>query len=240
MFKIALKFTLRFFALLALLAALLFGWLKATAATVDGLPPLKNGDLVFQTSRSNQSIAIMLASKCPYSHMGIVDILPTGQAVVLEAVATVRETPLTDWVSRGGGGRLLVKRWEQLSSTQAQAITMAARTHFGKPYDLFFRDGSDAIYCSELADLAFRDGAGLAVGMSQRVGDLDIDNFAARKLIELRWRKHPDCANGAAATFEQCYAKLQEQQLVTPASIAGDAKLVTVFSNYGFLADGPQ
>lgn len=137
MFKIALKFTLRFFALLALLAALLFGWLKATAATVDGLPPLKNGDLVFQTSRSNQSIAIMLASKSPYSHMGIVDILPTGQAVVLEAVATGRETPLTDWVSRGGGGRLLVKRWEQLSPTQAQAITMAARSHFGKPTTCF-------------------------------------------------------------------------------------------------------
>lgn len=237
MFKTILKYALRAAALVFLLAVALLGWLRATAATIDDLPALKSGDLVFQTSRSNQSIAIMLASKSPYSHMGIVEVLPGGKTVVLEAVATVRETPLADWVARGGGGRLLVKRLEMLSPQQAQAITAAARSHFGKPYDLFFRDGDDAIYCSELADLAYRGGAGLTIGTTQRVGDLDIDNFAARKLIELRWLKHPDCTNGGAASFEQCYAKLLEQKLVTPASVAGDARLVTVFSNYSALGE---
>lgn len=237
MFKSVLKFLFRATALVLFLAVVLLGWLRATAATIDDLPALKSGDLVFQTSRSNQSIAIMLASKSPYSHMGIVEVLPGGTVVVLEAVATVRETPLADWEARGGGGRLLVKRLATLSPQQAQATTAAARSHFGKPYDLFFRDGRDAIYCSELANLAFRDGAGLAIGTSQRVGDLDIDNFAARKLIELRWQKHPDCAKDGAATFDQCYARLLEQHLVTPDSVAGDAKLVTVFSNYGVLGE---
>lgn len=58
---------------------------------------------------------------------------------------------------------------------------------------------------------ACRDGAGLAIGRTQPVGNLDIDNSAARKLVELRWQKHPDCASGGAASFDQCHAKLLEQ-----------------------------
>lgn len=236
MFKTILKISFRVSALLLVIAALLVGWLRVTAATADGLPPLKTGDLVFQTSRSNQSIAIMLASKSLYSHMGIVEVLPSGKMVVLEAIATVRETPLADWVARGGGGRLLIKRLDGLTDTQTNAIAAAARLHFGKPYDMFFMDGDDAIYCSELADLAFREGAGLAIGKSQRVAELDVDNIAARKLIAARWQKHPSCAKGQAANFEACHAILLEQKLVTPASIAEDGRFKTVFSNYAVMA----
>lgn len=237
MFKTLYKNSLRLLALMAVFAVLLIGWLKVTAATAEGLPNLKTGDLVFQTSRSNQSIAIMLASKSLYSHMGIIEVLPSGKAVVLEAIATVRETPIADWMARGGGGRLLIKRLEGLTDTQAKAIVTVARQHFGKPYDMFFQDGDDAIYCSELAYLAFDAGAGLTIGKSQRVAELDIDNIAARKLIAARWQKHPSCADGRAKSFEACYAKLLEQKLVTPASIAEDGRFITVFSNYGIVVD---
>ncbi len=46
----------------------------------------RNGDIVFQVSRSNQSRAIQLVTGSPYSHMGIV-YLRDGEPVVFEAVS---------------------------------------------------------------------------------------------------------------------------------------------------------
>lgn len=39
--------------------------------TID-LSDYKNGDIIFQTSKSNQSKAIQLATDSKYSHMGII------------------------------------------------------------------------------------------------------------------------------------------------------------------------
>lgn len=45
----------------------------------------RNGDIVFHTSRSAQSLAIQKATESPYSHMGIVYV-EDGRALVFEAV----------------------------------------------------------------------------------------------------------------------------------------------------------
>ena len=49
----------------------------------------RDGDIVFHTSRSSQSLAIQLATKSPYSHMGIV-YLRDGKPFVFEAVQPVK------------------------------------------------------------------------------------------------------------------------------------------------------
>jgi uncharacterized protein YycO len=231
-----LKKALVFSFVTALVAAgLTFAWLRSTDAIAQDLPSLRRGDVIFQTSRSGQSLAIMLASGSVLSHMGIIDIDQEGKKVVLEATTTTRATPLQDWINRGAGGRILVKRLESLSDKQSDAISAEARSHFGKPYDLFFLDGDNALYCSEYVDIAFRRGAEIALGKTQKVSTLDIDNFAARKIIQQRWQRHPACSNGGAKNFEACYAKILDQTLITPQSIAEDPKLVEVFSNYGVL-----
>jgi hypothetical protein len=50
--------------------ALVVGGLYATAN--DQFPPLQDGDLIFQTSTSNQSGAILIATANLYTHMGII------------------------------------------------------------------------------------------------------------------------------------------------------------------------
>ena len=64
----------------------------------------RDGDIIFQTSRSEQSIAIQKATRSQYSHMGIV-FLRNGSPHVYEAIKTVQYTPLRKWVDRGEGGR---------------------------------------------------------------------------------------------------------------------------------------
>ncbi|UDF02895.1 YiiX/YebB-like N1pC/P60 family cysteine hydrolase [Asticcacaulis sp. AND118] len=54
------------------------------------MPDLRDGDLIFQTSRSQQSKAILVASRSLYTHMGIVKHTSSGWMVV-EAVGPVKE-----------------------------------------------------------------------------------------------------------------------------------------------------
>ena len=70
---------------------------------------LKDGDLIFQTSRSSQSKAIQLATNSKYSHCGIV--FKEGDSFyVFEAVQPVKRTPLAEWIARGEKGEFVVKR----------------------------------------------------------------------------------------------------------------------------------
>ena len=117
---------------LRLLPALALALLATLPAGAKDLPPLKRGDVIFQNSRSAQSLAILLATDSPYTHVGIVDFDANGNPVVLEAVRTTRETPLADWVGQGEDGDVAIYRMEGLTGDQAQAVTEAARRHFGK------------------------------------------------------------------------------------------------------------
>jgi len=212
-------------------------WLQHTSVSVRDLPPLRSADIVFQESGSSQTMAIALASRSLYTHTGLIEIDATGKAHVVEAGGPVRSTPLAEWITNGTAGRITVKRLRGLSESEARKALAAAHAYDGRPYDFFFHDDAETIYCSELVRRAFAEGPGIMLGEVQRPRDLNIDNAAVRRLIEARWQSHPLCSTTGAASFEACYAIILDQALVTPASIARDARLETVFSNFSFAAD---
>lgn len=218
--------------LIAIFATIAYIWLTLTPVAANDLPLLKSGDIVFQTSRSSQSSAILLASMSVYSHMGVIEVQTDGTPFVVEAVGPVKSTSLDSWIKRGLGGRIAIKRLSTLSSGQAQAILQAAHQLDGRPYDLFFMSTKEEIYCSELVHLAFAEGGSINLGSVQKAKDLYLDNFAAKSLISKRWKKHPLCQTAETSSFEACYTQILEQELVTPASIFNDAKLELVYSNY--------
>jgi uncharacterized protein YcfL len=81
-----------------LLAFAVLGLLCLFACSDSFAEPLRDGDIIFQTSRSEQSIAIQKATHSQYSHMGIV-FLRNGSPHVYEAIKTVQYTPLRKWVN---------------------------------------------------------------------------------------------------------------------------------------------
>lgn len=234
--KRVLKFILGSSATFAVTLGSAASWFSMTAVSSADLPPLKTGDIVFQESGSGQSLAIGLASRSFYTHTGLIE-MRDGEAFVVEAVGPVQTTPLDRWIKHGTGGRITVKRVKGLDEAAAAQTIAAAHTHDGKPYDIFFYNDRDAIYCSELVHIAFKDGAGLSIGKQERVKDLAIDNAASRALIKERWQRYPGCIASNAATYEACYAIILEETLVTPASVARDARLETIFTNFGLAAD---
>jgi len=153
------------------------------------LPAVQEGDIIFQTSQSAQSVAIQRATNSPYSHMGII-LFQDGKPFVFEAVATVRYTPMAKWIARGRGGHFVLKRHSQaLSLMTAENISLlhkAARSFKGKPYDLTFEWSDQRIYCSELVWKIYQRALGIEIGQRQRLRDFKLDDPAVR--IKLRER----------------------------------------------------
>jgi len=58
---------------------------------------LQTGDIIFQSSKSGQSLAVQLATHSRYSHVGMI-IKHEGSLQVIEAVQPVMITPLKQWI----------------------------------------------------------------------------------------------------------------------------------------------
>lgn len=164
----------------------------AHIGTAGAAPPVwRDGDLVFQQSQSTQSLAIQRATGSRYSHMGMV-MLRDGQPYVLEASATVRYTPLAQWIGQGHDGHYVAKRLRMpLDAAQTRHLRREAERLLGRPYDTTFEWSDRRIYCSELVWKAYQRGTGLRIGQLQELRDFRLDDPAVRAKLRERYGKTP-------------------------------------------------
>lgn len=160
------------------------------AACAKTPPAVQEGDIIFQTSRSSQSLAIQLATGSRYSHMGVV-LFRNGKPYVFEAAATVRYTPLQTWIDRGEGQHYVLKRLRSASADLTPAAIKkfhaAARTFEGRPYDLTFEWSDQRIYCSELVWKMYDRALGLQVGKLQHLRDFNFGAPAVQQKLRERY-----------------------------------------------------
>lgn len=172
---------------------MLLGPFLALLVAATPLPPVRDGDIVFQTSSSSQSTAIQRATRSPWSHMGIV-FLRDGVPVVYEAVDPVRATPLARWAARGVGGRIVVKRLKDagtvLTPDAVRALRRETEKFLGRRYDLAFGWSDDRIYCSELVWKAYDRALGRQVGRLQRLRDFDLEEPLVKRKLKERYGAH--------------------------------------------------
>jgi hypothetical protein len=175
---------------LQLLAAAVFVWMGALCNAKEATPDVRDGDLIFQTSRSSQSLAIQRATGSPYSHMGLI-LYRDGKPYVFEAVSTVRFTALEQWIARGNERHFVVKRLRDASKTLTPAATeklrRAAQVFEGRAYDLAFDWSDSRIYCSELVWKAYDRGLGIQIGRLQRVRDFTLSDPVVRAKMQERY-----------------------------------------------------
>ncbi|MDR1075720.1 MAG: YiiX family permuted papain-like enzyme [Xanthomonadaceae bacterium] len=197
---------------MSLFRLLLFGLCSLALGACAGPYVPQEGDIVFHTSRSAQSLAIQQATRSPYSHMGVV-LMRDGQPHVFEAARTVRYTPLREWLDRGVGGHYVVKRLDPPPDPQAIArLHAAARRFEGKPYDLAFAWSDRRIYCSELVWKLYRDALRIELAPPSRLGDFALDSPAVRAKLRERY--------GANVPLDE--------PVIAPAAIFDSPSLVTV------------
>lgn len=168
------------------LACLLLSF--ACAAQAWAYTP-KEGDLLFQTSRSAQSVAIQKATHSPYSHVGML-LFHKGRPFVFEAVGPVKFTPLAKWEARGKNGRYVAKRARKpLPPAAIATLHRLAARYAGKPYDFTFEWSDRRMYCSELVWKLYK-GAGITLAPLARLGSFDLSDPVVRKIMKQRYGSH--------------------------------------------------
>ena len=115
------------------------------------LTEIKEGDIVFIESQSNQSPYIKVGTMSKWTHCGIIVETPEGLKV-LEASKTVRLTPYATFIGAAKNENWSVKRPKK---TIAGPISYGK--YLGQPYDLEFKFDNGKMYCSELVWLIYKD-----------------------------------------------------------------------------------
>lgn len=168
-------------------ACFLFIGLTATTACSRPLPNVSDGDIIFQTSTSSQSLAVQHATRSRYSHMGII-FLRHGHPYVFEASATVRYTPLAKWIARGQDGKAVIKRLQGgLTAAQINKLRTTASSFSGRPYDLTFEWSDSRIYCSELVWKIYDRALGVHIGELQKLREFDLSDPVVHAKLNERY-----------------------------------------------------
>ncbi len=151
---------------------------------------LRDGDIIFQTSLSTQSLAIQQATRSRYSHCGMI-YRAGDKFYVFEAVQPVKTTPLDEWIARGKDEKFVVKRLKNADEVLTPA-TLAKMKRIGegfrgRDYDLTFEWSDDRIYCSELIWKIYERGAGMELGKLETLGDFDLSGVAVEAKLRERY-----------------------------------------------------
>lgn len=203
--------------LLCALVVLLGSGAKEPGAT-EPATLVRDGDLVFQRSRSSQSEAVALATGSAYTHVGVV-VFEGKAPFVFEAVQLVQRTPLARWIARGEGGHVVIKRLKDadavLTPEALAKMRAQGRAWLGRPYDKLFQWGDGRLYCSELVYKLYERGAGVRIGALQKVKDMDLGSAAVQKQLRERF--------DGRMRFDR------EETVITPRAMFEEPRLVTVY-----------
>lgn len=179
---------------------------------------IRNGDIIFQTSLSQQSKAIQLATKSKFSHCGII-YKKENKWMVFEAVQPVKLTLLETWINRGEEKKYVIKRLKNakdlLNESILKKMKLEGEKMMGKNYDTTFEWSDDRIYCSELVWKIYDRALGIQLGKLEKLGDLDLSHDIVKKILTKRYGKNIP----------------KDEIVISPGSIFNSNLLETIKSN---------
>jgi hypothetical protein len=133
-------------------------------AQTGAVKNVKEGDVIFQTSQSEQSPLIQIGTRSMITHCGIV-VMKGGKPYVLETQRTIVLTPFDKFIARGKDGKYWLKR------SKKDNIKIKYNSYLGKPYDLAFKFDNGKFYCSELIYDIYIKQLGIELCKPKKVGD---------------------------------------------------------------------
>jgi hypothetical protein len=151
---------------------------------------LKDGDIIFQTSLSQKSNVIQLATHSKYNHCGIIYKIKNDY-LVFEAVQTVKYTPLIKWIAGGEDAHFVIKRLKNadvlLNAENINKMIKVGESFKGKDYDNYFEWSDNRMYCSELIWKIYKKSLGIEIGKLQKLRDFDLSDDVVQKIMKKRY-----------------------------------------------------
>jgi len=137
------------------------------SSSADARENFKEGDIIFQISKSSQSPLVQYATGSVWSHCGII-VKKNGKDYVLEASNVVKLTPVEEWIAKGRGKIYKVKR------VLDKEIKISYENYLGIPYDLAFKLDNGKYYCSELVYEIYKDQFGITLATPKKLSSYNI------------------------------------------------------------------
>lgn len=178
----------------------------------------KDGDIIFQTSQSQQCEAVRIATNSKFSHCGIL-FNENGNRYVYEAIQPVKKTLLTDWIKHGLDGKYLVARLKDstlLTPTLLNKMQQYGKSMFDKDYDLYFEWTNDKIYCSEYVWKIYKTAANIELCPLEKLKSFNLENPKVKYILKQRYGNNIPL----------------EEDVVAPSQLATSTKLNVIFDNY--------
>ena len=160
------KKTLYILGIVLLVIALPFMQIAKETLTAETGPvsEVREGDVIFQTSKSQQSSLIQIGTRSKITLCGII-VMRGGKPYVLETLKTLVLTPLDKFIARGEDGKYWIKR------SSRENIKIKYAKYLGKPYDLSFKFDNGRFYCSELVYDIYQKQLGIQLAEPRQVKD---------------------------------------------------------------------
>jgi len=179
----------------------------------------KDGDIILQTSQSQQCEAVRIATNSKFSHCGII-FKENGKLFVYEAVQPVKMTPLEDWIQHGKDNKYLVMRLKNAATLLNDKTLKNMKTYglkfLNKDYDLYFEWSDNKIYCSELVWKIYKNGANIELCNLEKLKDFNLENPKVKEILKERYGNDIPL----------------NEDVVAPSQLANSNKLEVIFDNY--------
>ena len=178
----------------------------------------KDGDVIFQTSQSEQCEAVRIATNSKFSHCGII-FNENGKCYVYEAIQPVKKTLYTDWIKHGLDNKYLVMRLKDSSSLDKLSLDKMksyGKKLFNKDYDIYFEWSDENIYCSEYVWKIYKYGANIELCNLEKLKSFNLEDYRVKAILSQRYGTNIPL----------------NEDVVAPSQLANSDKLITIFDNY--------
>ncbi|NHN24171.1 YiiX family permuted papain-like enzyme [Flavobacterium jejuense] len=179
----------------------------------------KDGDIIFQTSESEQCEAVRIATNSKFSHCGII-FIENGQTYVYEAVQPVKMTLLSEWIRHGRENRYVVKRLKNADKVLTKSVLEKMKTYGktmnNKNYDLYFEWSDEKIYCSELVWKIYKEGAKIELCKTKKLKDFNLKHPLVQEIMKQRY--------GTKVPYDE--------EVIAPSQLYDSELVETIFDNY--------
>ncbi len=159
---------------------------------VATLPPVIEGDLIFQNALDEQSIAFGKATKSKYNNVGIIYIRPKDRTyMVLDTRDSIHGIPLSEWMVKGDAHHIALLRLKNsniiLNEKKTPQLRMTAKTLKSKKYDPYFSWSDDAFYSSEMIWKLYKIGAQIELSTLGKVSQLDLSGALVQQQMKNKY-----------------------------------------------------
>ena len=154
---------------------------------------LREGDIIFHESSTEQAKALKLATKSRYTHVAIILKL-NDQWYVEEAVQPVKYTKLESFIKRGKNNHYVIKRLKDdgklLTPDKIAELKISGKKYLNKNYDICFEWSDKNIYCTELVWKMYKEVLNVEVGKLEKLKDFDLSDNFVKKIMKQRYGKN--------------------------------------------------